>query len=370
MEKNITVCSFLNQMCSMRSFTNSKTRKIKDFYTFGPANVSTELVRSNNTIELIKIDKSVFLDLKSFLIPGRYLFHAAVDAVCFSSSFLEKSFTGTLEKCSPLNFALGHINSKLTFGTLKPKGWVYSWATWRSKMLVKPCCALVGLKCFKVFSCSTRVCCVGSVSSDSHVFHGDILENLAVVDVPDRLVVPDFWSQEDGSEHDALPVGRANVDLGVSQEPLQIHLTRRKKVSNGPLLMHKMTIHKHSGFSAEYSTLFPFRWIISEADDFFQQLHSLKLSSSNRQISNTSKSLQVFYKSECRWLRALFQTASHGRSQLQASGDDLLLCVLQGDHWTLSTTCQKHADLTAFESNRKLQLQVYRSVCIHERVHF
>ncbi|TNN75186.1 hypothetical protein EYF80_014596 [Liparis tanakae] len=53
----------------------------------------------------------------------------------------------------------------------------------------------------------------------SHVLHGDVLEDLAVVDVPDRLVVPHLGGQKDGSEHDALPVGRANVDLGVARLP-------------------------------------------------------------------------------------------------------------------------------------------------------
>lgn len=64
------------------------------------------------------------------------------------------------------------------------------------------------------------------MNSNSHVLHSDILENLAVVDVPHRLVVPHLRCQEDGSQHDAFPVGGANVDLGVGQEPLQIHLER------------------------------------------------------------------------------------------------------------------------------------------------
>lgn len=68
----------------------------------------------------------------------------------------------------------------------------------------------------------------GCVSSDSHVLHSDILEDLAVVNIPDRLVIPDLRGQEDGSQHDALPVGWANIDLRVSQEPLQINLTQRK----------------------------------------------------------------------------------------------------------------------------------------------
>ena len=58
----------------------------------------------------------------------------------------------------------------------------------------------------------------------SHVLHGDVLEDLAVVHVPDRLVVPDLGRQQDGPQHDALPVGGADVDLRVRQQPLQIYL--------------------------------------------------------------------------------------------------------------------------------------------------
>lgn len=61
----------------------------------------------------------------------------------------------------------------------------------------------------------------------SHVFHSDVLKNLAVVNVPDRLVIPDLGRQEDGSQHDTFPVGRANVDLSIGEEPLQVHLDKR-----------------------------------------------------------------------------------------------------------------------------------------------
>ena len=67
----------------------------------------------------------------------------------------------------------------------------------------------------------------GCVGSNSHVLHSDILEDLAVVDVPDRLVVPHLGRQEDGSEHDALPVSGRDVDLSVGQQPLQVHLRHR-----------------------------------------------------------------------------------------------------------------------------------------------
>lgn len=66
--------------------------------------------------------------------------------------------------------------------------------------------------------------------SNSHVLHSDILENLAVVDIPDRLVIPDLRRQKDGSQHDTFPVDRANVDLRVGEEPLQIHLDRHVSI--------------------------------------------------------------------------------------------------------------------------------------------
>jgi len=59
--------------------------------------------------------------------------------------------------------------------------------------------------------------CLGCASSDSHVLHSDILENLAVVNIPDRLVVPDLRGQKDCSQHDTLPVGRANVNLSIGK---------------------------------------------------------------------------------------------------------------------------------------------------------
>ena len=63
-----------------------------------------------------------------------------------------------------------------------------------------------------------------SFAGDSHVLHSDILENLAVVDVPDGLVIPHFGGQQDGSQDDALPVGGADIQLRVGQESLQVHL--------------------------------------------------------------------------------------------------------------------------------------------------
>lgn len=60
--------------------------------------------------------------------------------------------------------------------------------------------------------------------TNSHVLHSDVLQDLAVVDVPDGLVVPDFGGQQDGSQDHALPVGRADVQLGVGQQALQVNL--------------------------------------------------------------------------------------------------------------------------------------------------
>ncbi|TNN72566.1 hypothetical protein EYF80_017173 [Liparis tanakae] len=41
--------------------------------------------------------------------------------------------------------------------------------------------------------------------------------DLAVVDVPHGLVIPDFGRQQDGPQDDALPVGGADVQLGVGE---------------------------------------------------------------------------------------------------------------------------------------------------------
>lgn len=55
-------------------------------------------------------------------------------------------------------------------------------------------------------------------AGDLHVLHGDVFKDLAVVDVPHRLVVPDFGGQQDGSQDNPLPVGRTNVQLCVRQQ--------------------------------------------------------------------------------------------------------------------------------------------------------
>lgn len=64
---------------------------------------------------------------------------------------------------------------------------------------------------------------------DSHVLHGDVFEDLAVVHVPDGLVVPDLGGQQDGAQHHPLPVPGTDVDLGVGQQPLQVDLPHGKR---------------------------------------------------------------------------------------------------------------------------------------------
>lgn len=59
---------------------------------------------------------------------------------------------------------------------------------------------------------------------NSHVLHSDVFKDLAVVDIPDSLVIPDFGGQQDGSQDDALPVGGADIQLSVGQQALQVHL--------------------------------------------------------------------------------------------------------------------------------------------------
>lgn len=59
---------------------------------------------------------------------------------------------------------------------------------------------------------------------NSHVLHSDVFKDLAVVDIPHSLVIPDFRSQQDGSQDNALPVGGADIQLSVSQQALQVHL--------------------------------------------------------------------------------------------------------------------------------------------------
>jgi len=49
----------------------------------------------------------------------------------------------------------------------------------------------------------------------SHVIDICVLENLAVVNVPDGLIVPDLAGQQNRSQCDPFPASRGDVDLGV-----------------------------------------------------------------------------------------------------------------------------------------------------------
>lgn len=55
-------------------------------------------------------------------------------------------------------------------------------------------------------------------SRPSHVLHGEIFQDLAVVDVPHGLVIPDLAGQQDGAQRDALPAAGGDVDLGVLEQ--------------------------------------------------------------------------------------------------------------------------------------------------------
>lgn len=59
---------------------------------------------------------------------------------------------------------------------------------------------------------------------DSHVLDCDVLEDLAVVHVPDSLVVPNLGGQKNGPQDDPLPVRGADVNLCICQEPLKVDL--------------------------------------------------------------------------------------------------------------------------------------------------
>ena len=48
-----------------------------------------------------------------------------------------------------------------------------------------------------------------------HVVDVGVLEDLAVVDVPDGLVVPNFAGQQDRAQGDPLPTAGGDVDLSV-----------------------------------------------------------------------------------------------------------------------------------------------------------
>lgn len=78
---------------------------------------------------------------------------------------------------------------------------------------------------------------------DLHVLHSDVFEDLAVVHVPDGLVVPDLGGQQDGAQHHPLPVPWTDVDLGVGQQPLQVDLPHRKRVERESSEMQRSTMN-------------------------------------------------------------------------------------------------------------------------------
>lgn len=59
-----------------------------------------------------------------------------------------------------------------------------------------------------------------------HIFHSDIFQDLAIVDIPDGLVVPHLGCEQYGAKNDALPVGRRDIDFRVRQQPASGHENR------------------------------------------------------------------------------------------------------------------------------------------------
>lgn len=82
-------------------------------------------------------------------------------------------------------------------------------------------------------------------NKNAHVVDVGVLQDLAVVDVPHRLVVPDLRCQHYRTEHDASPVRRTQVDFRVVEKTLDVHkrdygafcreLSRREQRSNEPV---------------------------------------------------------------------------------------------------------------------------------------
>ncbi len=88
------------------------------------------------------------------------------------------------------------------------------------------------------------------IKTNSHVLHSDVFKDLAVVDVPHSLVVPDFGSQQDGSQDDALPVGGADIQLSVGQQALQVHLEEEvclMVLAAESLIIHLLDQRQQSG---------------------------------------------------------------------------------------------------------------------------
>ena len=44
-----------------------------------------------------------------------------------------------------------------------------------------------------------------------HIVNLEFIENLAIVDIPHGLIVPDFTGEKNGTEQDTLPIGHIQV---------------------------------------------------------------------------------------------------------------------------------------------------------------
>lgn len=100
-------------------------------------------------------------------------------------------------------------NSSIIYHANEEHG-MYLWLKWPTRLTL---CA------FGTFSNLQKI--------NSHVLHCDVFEDLTVVNIPHSLVIPNFGSQQDGSQNNALPVGRADIQLSVGQKTFQIHLGRK-----------------------------------------------------------------------------------------------------------------------------------------------
>ena len=66
--------------------------------------------------------------------------------------------------------------------------------------------------------------------------HLEVLEYLAVVDVPNGLVVPDLRGEQNRAEHYAAPRVRRHLHLRVRHQALQVHLrAEERRVISSPV---------------------------------------------------------------------------------------------------------------------------------------
>lgn len=52
--------------------------------------------------------------------------------------------------------------------------------------------------------------------TNSHVLNSNVLQDLAVVHIPNSLVIPNLGGKKNGSQNNSLPVRGTNVNLGIS----------------------------------------------------------------------------------------------------------------------------------------------------------